>query len=219
MLKKEIDLLVAVKRPFADIKNLIIGIIVFSVPIVNLFAPAYFFRCIRGTFKGHSSLPDWRDWKDLFKDWKIMFLLGCIFMALPLGLLWITAKEFLMSLSNVAEKYSELSYTQIGDVLLASFLASKFFMFSTILVILGLYLLFMSYLITNDKKIKKLTYSHLFKKAFHLNYFVAFFGLVIIDLFLYDLLMKIPFIGVGLSEFILGVIFVTIIAQVYTTIP
>ena len=74
MVKHSMDIEGAFKRPFTNIKNLIIGLILFNIPIVNNFTPAYCFRCIRGTYLGHTFLPDWDDIRGLFKDWIIMVI-------------------------------------------------------------------------------------------------------------------------------------------------
>ncbi len=62
------NLLLALKRPFTDIKKLVIGYILFIIPIVNLLVNGYFLRCALSAMKNDYNLPEWNDWKGLFID-------------------------------------------------------------------------------------------------------------------------------------------------------
>lgn len=80
------------KKLFSDrdwAKKCVIGGLITLVPIVNILAFGYLYRLFAGAKRGAAfSLPEWDDWKDLAIDGLKFFLLGVIFVGLPLGLIY-----------------------------------------------------------------------------------------------------------------------------------
>lgn len=55
----------AAKRPFTDIKSLIIGIVLMIIPIVNFAVVGYMLKCAKTAAQGDYTLPEWTDWGGL----------------------------------------------------------------------------------------------------------------------------------------------------------
>ena len=215
MVNNSIDITSAIRKPFTNIKNLVIGLILFNVPIINIFAPAYFFRCIRGTYSGHTFLPDWKDIKDLMKDWIIMFVIGLTYMIIPIGFALLFFKNF----SNLVESISQISLenASISEIILL-ILSNKPFLVFVLIVAIAVYFMNMTYLVVNDKRIKKISANIILKKAFTIGYFIGFILITVVELVLGPIISMIPIVGQGISNFLLGVISFTLFAQVYLTI-
>ena len=65
-LVREINLKEAFKRPFTDIKKLVIGILIGMIPLVNLIMLGYIVECAKSAMNKEYKLPQWRNWWDLF---------------------------------------------------------------------------------------------------------------------------------------------------------
>jgi len=213
------DIAGAFKRPFTNLKNLIIGLIIFNIPLINIFAPAYFFRCIRGTYMGNTSLPDWNNIRGLLKDWLVMFVIGIIFLSVPLLLLIIAfvtisdTPEFLSFIENGFTTNFEL-YKSIFVLIISN----KFLALAFIMLIIASYFQIMTLLIVNDKKIKKVNIQIIIIRALTLNYFIGFIAIGIVGILIAGIVSFIPFIGTGMGNFIAGVISFTLYSQIYLTI-
>ncbi len=75
----------AIKRPFTNLLRLVVGAILFLLPILNFFVFGYFVECARSAFKGNPDMPKWR-WK-LFIDGLVIFFIALIFYV-PAGILY-----------------------------------------------------------------------------------------------------------------------------------
>lgn len=194
---------------------MVIGLILFNVPIINIFAPAYFFRCIRGTYLGHTFLPDWKDIKDLMKDLVIMFVIGLRYIMIPIGFALLFFKNF----SNLFESISQISLeiTSISEIILLILLNKLFLLFALIAAI-AVYFMNMTYLVVNDKRIKKISANIILKKAFTMRYFIGFISITAVELVLGSIISMMLIVGQGISNFLLGVMSFTLFAQVYLTI-
>src|SRR3989338_4257009 len=76
------DFSTAFKKPFGDIKKLLIGCLLNLIPIVNLFATGYFFQVAKNTMAKKKDLPEWKDWKDLFVN-GCLVALATVLYAIP----------------------------------------------------------------------------------------------------------------------------------------
>ena len=73
---------VAIKRPFQDVKKLIIGSFLNIIPIVNLIATGYVLQAAKNTMNKKNELPEWEDWVNLFITGISAAAIGLIY-ALP----------------------------------------------------------------------------------------------------------------------------------------
>jgi len=221
MPKDSIDVISAIKRPFTDIKHLIIGLILFNIPIVNIFTPAYFFRCIRGTYLGHTFLPDWNDVKDLLKDWLEMLMIGLLFISIPFLLFLVFFQSISILFNKIGQVYQETTLANFSSNILEIFsliISDKLFLVLVLIFFVSLYFMIIGFLMQNDKKAKKFDYKAIFKKGLSLKFFAAFVLIMISSMIVGSFISLIPYVGEGISNFLMGVISFTLYAQVYLTL-
>lgn len=66
--------------------KMILGSIVSIVPILNFLCLGYFIRCIQNGWRGYLCLPDWDNWRELFRDGCMVFLILLAYLVLPISL-------------------------------------------------------------------------------------------------------------------------------------
>ncbi len=78
------DLIGALKRPFTDWKKLLVGSAFYMVPYLNLittfFATGYTLEAAKNTIGNNSTLPEWRNWGELFYNGIISAVVGLVYM-------------------------------------------------------------------------------------------------------------------------------------------
>ncbi len=72
-----VDYFEAIKRPFQDIKKLIIGIVLSIIPIVNFVTLGYALKAGKAPT---AKLPEWKDWGDLFVKGLAAIVISFIYM-------------------------------------------------------------------------------------------------------------------------------------------
>jgi len=77
----------AFKRPFTDIKTLIIGIILQYIPIVNFIPMGYYLNCAATASKKDFNFYEFSDWGGLFVKGLLAFIIAIIYM-LPFSIVW-----------------------------------------------------------------------------------------------------------------------------------
>lgn len=75
---KEVNYTEAFKRPFEDIRKLIIGCLLNIIPIIGFFATGYTMKAGEITLKNKKDLPEWTDWGRLFVDGLLAFVIGVV---------------------------------------------------------------------------------------------------------------------------------------------
>ncbi len=78
----------AIKRPFTDIKKLVIGIVLSYIPIVNFISLGYILNSAKSATKGINKLPEWKDWGSLFIKGLIALIISVIYM-IPAGIVFL----------------------------------------------------------------------------------------------------------------------------------
>ena len=67
------------KKPFTDVKKLLIGILLSIVPVVNFLAVGYMLETARKSMKKDTSLPEWEGWGDLFVKGLLSIVIEAIY--------------------------------------------------------------------------------------------------------------------------------------------
>jgi hypothetical protein len=194
----------AIKRPFSDIKKLLIGIIIQIIPIVNLLAFGYQLKCAKTAMKKNYKLPEWTDWGDLFVKGILGFIIGIVYF-IPI---------FIIGFLIGGAALFQVFLTQDVNVIEGG-------VSTTILTIILLFLI-VSYLIpaalvsfVDKNKFSAAFYCPaIFKKVFTGRYFVAWLLVGIYGLVVSTILGFIPYVGAVISTFIVGVTFYTAIGEV-----
>ena len=213
------DILNALKRPFTNIKNLVIGLVVSYIPILNIITLGYFVRCARSTMHGKNTLPDWIGIKDLLKDMLSAFFISLSYLIIPIGILLFLN----FNLENFDQLLGMLLTFSIRDLISA--LSTLEPLYPVLFLLWGLLTVLASLLIPISimrfiefGRIDKpfmIRVREVLKKAATSNYLIAFVLVFIGSAILRWIFSFVPFVGSAISSFLIGVISFTIFAQVY----
>jgi hypothetical protein len=207
----------AYARPFKDMKKLAVGCLLFIIPFVNvitlLFGLGYILRCARSAMRKDFSLPEWKDWEQLFVDGLLFSLIAMLYF-LPAFIVAVVAA--------IAAWTSLLSFNTFSTAPILVALA-----WAALMAVLTVYLVPIGVLIYSKTGRLKSAFSmtYVFHIAFTARYFaawtVAFILMVIISSAAYSLSALLwptiigPFIVDGSISFIVGVATVTITGSAY----
>lgn len=124
------DIIEEIKFPSKDsewIQKVLIGGIVFVIPIVNLIVCGYLLKVMRGAMDNKPSMPKWEDWGNLFINGLIAAIIGLIYMIIPILILGASAGSIIMA---AISENPEMLFTAIagafGGLLIAGLLALIF---------------------------------------------------------------------------------------------
>lgn len=123
-----IDYFSALKYPISNVKSFIIGAIVTFLSIFMFpyfFLSGYLVRVIQDTNKGSEFLPEWEDWKGLFKDG---FYVIAIQVAYLLPSLLLYAAATLATPITLSTALASNALPEIGTAAIVLILFSSFFM-------------------------------------------------------------------------------------------
>ncbi len=222
----------SIKRPFLDIKNLLIGLILSILPVVRWFAQGYALE--------HSGLtkkkvpidksPEWSDWGGMFVRGLLASLISIIYL-LPAILMFLLGAFSLLSIifsvigwsalvkgdSAVISQIIEQNWNLILPALMVSL---PFILMAIVLAIFAEYLIpaaQMNFLHFNSFN-KAFSFREVFSKAFTSKYLVAWLLVLLIAIVVGLVLGWIPFVGNAAVFFIGSVIAYTVYGQVYKEI-
>lgn len=105
----------AIKRPFSDVKKLLIGIAIQLIPIVNFMVIGYQLKCARYAMNKKYELPEWTEWKDLFINGLKVWII-CIVYLLP-GV--IIGYMVLSGFIQQQDMFEAPGYTEVEEVVQA----------------------------------------------------------------------------------------------------
>src|SRR3989344_3242689 len=198
----------AIKKPFSDIKKLVIGIVLNIIPIVNFISMGYILETASLTLSKKNNLPEWKDWWNLFVHGLLGAIIGLIYMlpALVVGIVAVGSGVLAgLVTGSVLEGIETGGPTLIGAIVLV--LAVAYIApLATLLYV---------------KKWKfgdAFNFKEIFKKMLTPKYAVAWLVTFVISIAAVGILSIIPFVGSEIGSFIAGIIGVTIIAQAYNEI-
>ena len=192
----------ALKRPFTDIKKLIIGLILSVIPIVNFIASGYQLKCASSVMKKSKKmyeLPEWTNILNLFLLGLMSFVIAIVYFIPSL------AVAFLVGGRLVLDDITNLTYGSIGFPAIVIVL----------LTLLSLYLLPMALTKYSSKEKFKdaFQFREIFARSFTWNYFAAWIFSAIVFIVLVLVLSWVKF-NVGSIEVNLGSSFANFIAMV-----
>ncbi|MFH1455365.1 MAG: DUF4013 domain-containing protein [archaeon] len=199
----------AFKRPFTDIKSLIIGCLLNILPIINFFAIGYILKSTDTLFskRKNFAMPVWTDWGNLFVKGLVAFVIAIIYMIPAL---------ILFAFAAASTGFAAITATDLSTMGLASF---------GILGIIGMIVsLAMAYIIPSAV----LSYQmggafgaaftvNVFKKAFNGAYAIPWIVGMLFTIVLTGVLGFIPVIGSAIAGYIGYVVLLSLLAQDYAT--
>ncbi|NOZ80036.1 MAG: DUF4013 domain-containing protein [DPANN group archaeon] len=195
----------AFRRPFSDVKNFVIGIVLGMVPIVNFLVLGYTLRCARTAMKSEFKLPEWEDWGKLFIN-GLLYLLIVIIYFLPV---FAVAAIFLGSDFFIAVS-GETPSMMGGSI--------GFGMVLTALVFLLTIYLFPAALVRfagRENFTDAFTCRVIFAKAFSAEYFKVWAVMMLYYSVLWMVFGRLSFIGTGITGFISGVTTLTALGEIF----
>jgi hypothetical protein len=233
-----VDYVEALKRPFSDLNKLLIGLVLGSIPIVNLTVTGYTLVSTGFTKVKveKDSLPEWKNYRDLFMKGLVSALIG-ILVFLPNTLVLFSALGTVASspvLNQVfggisPETWNRFFAGEITDIQMQDWFAQNWTKFIPLLVSVTPYLLlgFLLALIASyilpviilgwlkEDRVGAGFRWEVLTKAFTFDYLVNWIVVGIFGLILSALLGWIPFLGSGITMYVTGVFSYTVFAEVY----
>lgn len=198
----------AFRRPFLDIKKLVIGILLSILPIVNFISIGYVLEAARMTLQKKKDLPGWNNWKDLFIHGIVVFLIGVIYMipTLILGLLAVGGGLLKWAITN-----SILESLETGGPLLIA---------AGLILLVATYISPMSMILyaKNWKFKEAFKFSEIFKKILTGKYLVVWILSMVVSVVAMGILAIIPLVGDAIASFTTALIFMTLFAQAYNEV-
>ncbi len=206
-----VDLAKGFKRPFSDLKKLLIGTIIMFIPIVNIMGYGYGLKCAESVLKkrGNYKLPKWENWGDLFVKGLIGIVIAFIYL-IPLAIMAV----FLFGAAALAGITLFTTGVEFTDILLGVGMVYMAILFViALIVILMIPLALMNY-------VKKWKFGDAFdfktiKKKITGRYIGIWFLSIIYAGILAGVLSYIPLIGPAAATFISLVTTYTWYAEAY----
>ena len=210
-----VDYEVAFKKPFSDIKKLLLAIVLNIIPIVNFIVYGYFLEVARSSNgkKPSDVLPEWKNYGNLFISGLFSFVIG-LFYLLPLFVV--------MIIIFAAAHVSMLAYMQGGssiEGLLPAAVASLGLWALLLLVLLVTTAYFLpsailSFAITGEVS-SAFELGSVVKNALNKEYFVVWLVSIIYSAVLGGLLGLIPYVGTAVAGAVTGITMFTLLGEVY----
>lgn len=207
----------AIKRPFQDIKTLIIGIIVCAIPIVNFAGMGYLLECAKTT-RGKLAMPKWESWGHLFVRGLIALVISIIYLiplSIVLGLTLGTAFLTAMTSMNTMGYVSLTGLAGVGIVgVLISFVVAliTFYLLPSAIVRYAEKGTFSSAFEIKD------IYNKVATGQYFAAWLVAMVYGIIVNAIVGVILGPVPLLGAGVSMFVVGVAVFTMIANAYNKV-
>jgi len=190
----------AIKRPFTDIKKLIIGALLnLPIPVIKIFTNimvlGYSINCGKNSSEGDYKLPEWKNYGQLWVDAFVALVIGLIYLIPALILSSILIPDFINNFIND------------GNALLASAIQNPMGIINTYgfnFIVAVFIFLFIEYLfpvvvlnwIINKKFSSAFDFEYIFDKVFNKKYFTTWFVISLIGVVLVVISFK--FIPQGL---------------------
>lgn len=196
----------AVRKPFTDLTNLLIGAVLSIFPILNWFAKGFIIECSGlGKHKDLARMPEWEgDFGGYFFRGFLAKLIALIYMIPGIAVLIIGLWPSITSFLKIPEWRNVV---ELAPMLSAG----------AILLILGIYVKPMAVLsyLKSGRFLEAFSLRKVFGKAFSINYFIVWVAVLVVFFVLVTVLLWIPVIGVGAALFISGVIGYSLFGEVY----
>lgn len=224
------------KRPFTDVKKLLIGIALSILPVVNFITLGYFLEC-SGIKKSNPGLPEWKNFRKLFVNGFFVFVIGLIYLIPAVIVLFFITGAALASLvatyvggvippeliegiaegttdPAVLESVIQNNWQAAIPTLVA---AAPFLLVVIALSILAKFLIPMAALrfFETGKFKEAFNIRHIAKKAFTAKYLLAVVVAILVGVVVSTLLSFVPVVGKSAAAFIVGVISYTLFGAAY----
>jgi hypothetical protein len=204
------EYLEALKRPFTDIKKLIIGMIIGIIPIINFMFSGYLLKVAKSTMNRQRELPEWSGWSDLFVKGVLAYIIGIVYM-IPVAIIALIAVfTGLLTLPTI----TDLAPLKIITWLFGAGVAAIILVIISVIFALLSSVAILSFADT-EKFGSAFEFGDIARKAFNGQYIGGWLITMIISLVIGFLLSWIPFVGIIIAMYMLSVFIYTSLAQIY----
>ena len=235
------DFTTAMKRPFSDVRKLLIGIVLSLIPIVNWISQGYVVYCsgLSNKVKAKKGeLPEWKNWGDLFITgflvtviYIIYMIPAMIFFFLGVGTAIVGAIVSFLGITVPAGMVEQMVAGEQTPEAFAAFAqqnwmaampgllaAGPFIVIALVLAIITAYVLPSAALhfVKSYKFADAFQFGNIFKKAFTSNYFIVWILTVIVAAVVGGLLGFLGMIGSAFTSFTVGVFAFTLFGEVFS---
>jgi hypothetical protein len=232
----------SVMKPFTDIRNLIIGLVLSLIPIVNFtVVTGYLLECSGlGRNKPSKKMPQWEDWTELFiKGLKalvisMVYMLPAVLVAsVGIGLAAADIAGTLIGAVLTPDMMGQLRAGGIASDQALQILASNWylaipsiiklapvFLAATLLAIVGCYLSPMAVLNSLSKRrlFAAFDIGTVLGKTLNVKYLTSWVIVIVLSLIFGGILGTVPVVGSAMTMFLVGVIGNSIYGQLYREI-
>jgi len=201
----------AIKRPFQDVKKLIIGIFLSLIPIVNFIALGYILENVKPGARKNYKLTEWGNWWELFVKGMAYMVIGFVYMIPALMVLFLT-----IGVAAIRGLFTDMSTETFLAILPALGIGILVFF---VLFLVAVYIIpsaVMNY-VSKNKFSAAFEFSAITKKAFRADYFVAWLIATIYTAVITLLLVWLPWIGTAMATFIGTLTYYTIISEAWAS--
>lgn len=208
----------AIKRPFTDFGKLVIGVLLYILPIVNLFVVGYSLECAKSASKKKYELPAWTGFGNLFVQGLLACVISCLYALPGLILLVVGALAVVKTLLFSSQgSVTGMLAPGISQVISAIATGGPILLIAVLLLLISVYIspiAVIGYAI-NNKFAKAFDIGSVFRKAFTGKYFVSWLVVLVYAFIVAGVLSLIPLVGSILAGFIVAVTGYTIFGEVY----
>lgn len=202
----------AIKKPFQDLKKLLIGIIVMIIPIINLIGVGYFLRTAKSSSKKITKMPEWDDPVGLFIKGLMAAVIGLIY-AIPVIILvaLLVGAAFVTGLAGAIQGFSVAS-------ILTAIATAGVGIIITLVVALFISIVGSCALIryaTQEEFGSAFEFREIMKISFTSEYLSAWVVSVVYSIVVTIVLSFIPYLGTAVAAFISGITMYTLLAEAY----
>ncbi len=201
----------AFKKPFQDITKLVIGIVLMILPIVNFLSLGYFIETTKKTLNNDTSLPEWTNWGQLFINGLLSAVIGFIYMIPATIIMFIAFAPIFGIITGAVMGGGDPTVALAGALAGAGVLL----MIGLLVFLLTVFLLPMAIVYFAKGGFgNAFNIGGIIKSCLTSNYIVSWIIIAVVTIILTLVLGIIPFIGLAIAGFYLGIIEYTIFAQV-----
>lgn len=221
-----VDFIEAIKRPFTDLKALIIGVLLtivapFTLGILMLPVMGYGLRTAKNTLNNNPALPKWDNWGDLFVKGLVALIVSVIYLipaiiVIVLGVANIIASIPAISLTGAATP--EAMQAAIMQAIMPALAANALlFLVGLILALVAFLLLPMALMryVKEERFGAAFGFGEILGKVFTGKYIVAWVVVVVYSTIVSAILGFVPVLGSVVAMFLVMVTEYTVFAQAY----
>lgn len=228
----------AVKKPFTDLKKLVIGIVLSIIPIVNLVVTGFAIESSGvGKARPSKNMPEWKDWWYLFIKGlavvviKIIYLIPA-FVVILIGV-GLAVGDIVSALAGTVITPELMSQIRTGQappgelgmilrdnwylILPTIMRVAPIFLVGLLLAVIASFLTPMAVLnyVKNRRFSAAFDLGAVTRKALTGKYFMAWIVVIVLTIILGAILALIPLVGVAIALFLISVISYSLYGQVY----